>query len=355
RKYDNKPIPGDLVCLNNFANQDKPFIVKLPKGYAQRLQKDIEKLILAVGDIPQQITKEFNTAIIRGITRQKKIHGLPEVNVAITSPEKYEYTSRKPFITDNDKAKYSAAVQSLDARIKTIFQRKTKGKTWRDFLEQEITTHMQKHLTKLQQKYADIQQLKPYLSLFAERLLGQQTTKKQAFDITEFMVNILVDNSAQRSAPIVFAERPSYENVVGEAHKRQSFTKTKTEKHPFLKVKAGTLLKADGGYPVIDLDDILAEQHPEGTLTAIKTALRTGKIEIDSADYQLFAEPIDVGKIDVNVKLILTGSSESYEFLCEYDPDFKTWLTEKAEFDQVIENTAKTRRKYAAYFTTFVS
>jgi len=85
----------------------------------------------------------------------------------------------------------------------------------------------------------------------------------------------LVDNSETKHVPIVIETNPKYKNIFGTVEREME--KGSVWRTDFTKVKAGSLLKADGGYLVLNALDALIEP---GVWQDLKRTLRTGLIDI---------------------------------------------------------------------------
>ena len=111
-----------------------------------------------------------------------------------------------------------------------------------------------------------------------------------------YQVNLLVDNSEQKGPPVIIESYPTYRNIFGSIERvvdRSGVWRT-----DFSKIKAGSFLKANGGYLVFNLLDAIVEP---GVWQALKRALKSEKLEIQTYDpFYLFTttglkpEPIDL-------------------------------------------------------------
>ena len=77
---------------------------------------------------------------------------------------------------------------------------------------------------------------------------------KQEPSFTRFTVNLIVDNSQAKGAPIVFESNPTYLNLFGRIENRLVYGMATTD---FTMIRAGSVHKANGGYLIIDAMDLL--------------------------------------------------------------------------------------------------
>lgn len=161
-----------------------------------------------------------------------------------------------------------------------------------------------------------------------------------------YRVNLLVDNSGTLRAPIVVETHPTYKNLFGTIERiwdrsGQSIT-------DFTKIKAGSLLKAAGGYLVISFSEVLAEP---GVYQSLKRTLKSGTVDIQGFDPAYFfnATALKPEPIEVELKVLLIADSLAYHLFYEYDPDFRKVFKVKADFDTWMDRTRASLDRYATF------
>ncbi len=162
----------------------------------------------------------------------------------------------------------------------------------------------------------------------------------------DFQVNVVVDNSETKGSPIIVETSPNYRNLFGTIERVvDRFGGIKTD---FSKIKAGSLLRATGGYLVLNALDVLIEP---GVWQTLKRTLRNGVIDIQTYDpFYIFATTaLKPEPIECTAKVVMIGNSYLYSLLYNYDEDFKKIFKVKADFDTVMNNTIKTRNQYASF------
>ena len=78
----------------------------------------------------------------------------------------------------------------------------------------------------------------------------------QAGELARYEVNLLVDAGGSDGAPIVDADLPSYQNLVGRVDHVAHFGMLVTD---FRHIKAGLLHRANGGYLLVDAVKLLTQ------------------------------------------------------------------------------------------------
>ncbi|MDY6861840.1 MAG: Lon protease family protein [Thermodesulfobacteriota bacterium] len=164
--------------------------------------------------------------------------------------------------------------------------------------------------------------------------------------LLNYEVNVIVDNSEVKGRPVIIENYPTYRNIFGGIEK--VIDRSGVWRSDFTKIKAGSLIKANGGYLIFNLMDALIEP---GVWQSLKRALKSESIEIGSFDpfYNLFTATLKPESIPLNTKVIITGDDYLYHLLYNLDDDFKKIFKVKSDFDAVMKNEEDTPYKYAAF------
>jgi lon-related putative ATP-dependent protease len=161
-----------------------------------------------------------------------------------------------------------------------------------------------------------------------------------------YRVNLLVDNSKTERAPIVVETHPTYKNLFGTIER--SWDRSGQTYTDFTRIKAGSLLRAVGGYLVLSFSEILSEP---GVYLSLKRTLKSGKVDIQGSDpaYLFTGTALKPEPIDVELKVVLIADNHSYQIFYQYDPDFRKVFKIKADFDTVMERNADSIARYASF------
>ncbi|HSB03921.1 MAG TPA: ATP-binding protein, partial [Thermodesulfobacteriota bacterium] len=163
---------------------------------------------------------------------------------------------------------------------------------------------------------------------------------------TEYSVNVLVDNSEAKGAPIIVETTPNYRNLFGTIERvvdRSGMWKT-----DFTHIKAGSFLRANGGYLIFNVLDALIEP---GVWPALKRTLKNQVMEVQTYDpFYLFATTaLKPEPIECNTKVIMIGDAYIYHLLYNLDDDFKKIFKVKADFDSVTNKDDGKIQQYASF------
>lgn len=160
-----------------------------------------------------------------------------------------------------------------------------------------------------------------------------------------FEVNVIVDNARTKEVPVIIETAPTYSNVFGAIERvADGRGESRTD---FTMIRAGSILRANGGFLVLNLTDVIVEP---GAWTALKRALKNRTVSIQGFDsFLLMPSALKPQPIDIDVKVVLIGDAESYHILYEYDEDFQKIFKVKADFDTVMPNSDENLKKYAQF------
>lgn len=149
-----------------------------------------------------------------------------------------------------------------------------------------------------------------------------------------YEVNVIVSNSANKGAPVVFADSCQAGQLFGNIQYENKLGNMLTD---FTLISPGYLHKANGGFLIIKAHELLSNPH---SWEILKRSINLKTISIDNSKFALDLMPISTinpEEIPLKVKVILLGSNLMYSLLLERDVDFEKLFKIKAEFDSEIE------------------
>ena len=163
--------------------------------------------------------------------------------------------------------------------------------------------------------------------------------------LQRYQVNALTNREPAKGAPVIFETNPTYHNVMGRIEKRAYMGTVTTD---FTMVQAGSLLNANGGFLIMDMESLLMNPF---VWEALKRALQTKCLYIED-----IAEETGFGTVSLRpepipleVKVILLGSYEDFEVLQTYDNRFNKIFRVRADFDYEVERSPDTVQQYARF------
>ena len=159
-----------------------------------------------------------------------------------------------------------------------------------------------------------------------------------------YEVNVVLDNSETKGAPVVLETSPTYSNLFGTIERVE---RNNVWRSDFTGIRAGSLLRADGGFLVLNILDIIAEPRLYGTL---KRMLKNRKLEIHEPEFMSPTAPtaLKPEPIDLKLKVIMIGHSLYYHMMMALDEDFAKIFKIKSEFDSEMKVSQKNLDHFVA-------
>ncbi len=385
----------DHCYVYNFKNPDMPLSLSLPAGQGRSLKEDMERLIKGLlRDIPAlyesqryqaarkavvQHFQERQRTILQDFEKKVKEKGFELVQVQVgqlmrpdivpvvkdtpTSLDQVEALVEKGELTRQEYERLRETQDALEKQMALVFRElRNIEQRVQDSLDELDENHVMPivkeaidvlkatyHHPKVQQYLTDVQQhILQNLDRFrrSQQLFAQGEGKdeeKEEDHFLEYQVNVLVDNSETDTIPIVIETNPKYKNIFGTIERVQE--KGGVWRTDFTQIKAGSLLRADGGYLVLNALDTLLEPW---VWQDLKRTLRTEKVEIHTYEQSFGLAPTGMKPeaINLNVKVIMIGEAEIYHLLYYRDDDFKKIFKIRADFDFEMPKDADTIAKY---------
>jgi ATP-dependent Lon protease len=392
-------IPDDICYVNNFKDPDQPRCVCLPAGQGKAFKKDMDDLIESLKkNIPlifesEEYQKQRRELVEKHREREKglvkefegraKKEGFAVVQVQVgpfTRPDVAPMVAGNPMpldqlenltdqgqfpkeTFDKTKAKYSELSGELEQVLK---ETRKAEKTIQDELaaldKSAISHRVEGAIGDIRDKYKQ-PKIITYLDEVRDSILENPsrfqpkaetpqlpipglTLPTPVDTFAEFQVNVLVDNSEIKGAPVIIETSPTYRNLFGTIER--SWGMGGIGKTDFTKIKSGSFLRANGGYLVLNAIDVFIEP---GVWIALKRTLRNRSMEMQSFDpFYLFASSaLKPEPIEVRVKVVMIGDAYLYETLYAVDEDFKKIFKIKADFDTVMDRKNETQLQYASF------
>ena len=388
-----KPVPDDWCYVYNFENPNEPIAISLPVKMGKEFTNDMTQFI---ENIKVEIKTAFNNqdfatekANIEKSVEEKKIKMIEKLNKD-AARQGFEIKNTPsgiyflPMI--NGKTLTEDEFNALDEATKSEFERRSveiqketidvmskikelerkaneKMSSWQNnialfavSIQINELRNKYKRFAKIQTFLKDVQ--KDILSNLTEFIAEPQPQPQMPMprnDVLKpwqkYQVNLFVDNSNLEGAPVIIDSNPSYYNLFGKLEYENTYGTLRTD---FTLIKPGLIHKANGGYIVLQIRDLLTNPV---IWDSFKRILRTKLIYVDTLkDYQMNTVAIASLKpepIPVNIKVLLIGPSNVYYQLLNFDEDFKKLFKVKVEFDEEAPRTDANMFKIAQFIHNF--
>lgn len=382
------PTPVDWCMVNNFKDEYHPKAISVPTGKATTFCRTMNNLI---DDLKKELPKTFEHESYQErqsevqkkyADQQKRIFKKLEkaaegqnikINRTKTGYQTIPIMKKKPIspeeflaLPKKKQAKIEeniSAVQSdIDATIREINKVNHTMNSRIEKLMEEVTLFVVKHridlirdkhrqnkdvLNYLDDVQADIlENVKDFISSPESKpsLEGLiLPSSKPSFQ--RYEINVLVGQKGLEGAPVIFETNPTYQNVFGQIEKRAHLGTITTD---FTMVQAGSLLKANGGYLIMEIESVLMNSF---VWEALKRALQNKRLSIEDmasglgyGTSSLRPEPIPL-----EVKVVLLGSYHLFHMLQNHDSKFNKIFKVRADFDYEVEKNEHTVQLYARF------
>jgi ATP-dependent Lon protease len=391
------PTPGDWVYVNNFRSPESPISISLAPGRGVELRSRMQELVNYVIDqLPkafrredfeqerkslrdkynkraQELFGDFESrARERGLAIQNTQSGqvifIPLINGKM--PESPEELQRQlQAMPELERERLAKAQGELQAELANIMMRQQEimHELVEDIraIERAFAARLITPAVAALKQYFDNPAVSSYLDAVSDHMLrnldrfrevqqegGERTAPgippgnpEEPRRFVEYQVNVLVDNSGTRGAPVVLEDAPTYRNLFGTIERWvDPLGRSGTN---FTRIIPGSFLKAHGGFLVFDLEDAAVEP---GVWKTLKRALKTGRMTLETYEpFPFFSiSGLKPEPIEVRNKVIVLGGSYLYNMLYFYDPEFRELFKVKAEIRPVIDADKEAAGRYAA-------
>lgn len=399
--------PDDLVYVNNFKQPEQPILLRFRAGGGAAFRKDIQQFLDNVRrEIPQLFeseeyiarkneivesherrVREFFKSIEEKVTDTglvvvrmqmgpiqrpdlvPMVDGEPKRLVDLEELVEKGRFPRQEFERLRDKRielkeELDAIVKQVKELQKEVAQKheevdrlmflslaeESMAPVRKKYRDKKVTAHLNAILTHMADNLDDIKLLggQPQMPQGMPFMMGAPNPDDL---LRPYQINLLVDNSECKSPPVIFETYPTYRNLFGAIDRQgDRFGGWRTD---FTKIKAGSFVKANGGYLVINLLDAIMEP---GVWPALKRSLKTERIEIETFDpyYFMAGASLKPEPIDMDVKVVVLGDTRLYHLLRHYDPDGPKIFKVRADYESSMNRTDEAVAKVARFVATEV-
>lgn len=383
-----EPAPSDWCYVNNFADPNKPRLLRVPSGRGGQFRHDMQQFVAelakAIGSAFESEEYRVRIEAIQDEFKQREENALRELGqesgekgvALLRTPHGFVFAPIKgeetmgpdefEKLSDDEKARIGKLIEEYGERLHKLMHQFPQ---WRREMQTRIKEASREtmglavgHLIEeLKERYTDLLNILEFLDEVmrdviesGEELREQPKTEGDmsgvivsgSISLARYQVNLLVDNGLAKAAPVVFEDNPIYPNLVGRV---DSVAHMGTLVTNFTMIKPGALQRANGGYLVLDAAKVLTQPYAwEG----LKRALRSAQLRIESLGQVFgFAStlPLEPEAMPLNVKVVLVGERILYYLLKEYDPEFEELFKVGADFESEVARNEPNSRSYGRF------
>lgn len=390
----------DRCYVNNFKNPDIPMLIELPVGMGIKFKKEIDNFVNSLKDkIPRlfykpEYSKERNKLKRKAEKKQQnrveefskklKKEGfvLTEVETPTGTVPQIAFLQGKKLIDISTLFKYVNAGKLKEEEFKILLDKHRRKEQELDEIFKEmrriskeledqsrnldrsmVEKDIDNYIEDLSAKFNN-DKIREFLTGLKNDLLDNiavfkdevvtggpeedpdERNQKINELLSKYRVNLILDNSGSEECPVVHETMPTFGRLFGTIDMIQDSNQRLPANH--MSIKAGSLLKADGGFLILNAHDIVQEPL---IWRMLKRTLKNRKLEIQNIEAPFNINPTSLKPepIDIDVKTIIIGDEDLYQLLCEYDPDFRKIFKIKSEFDLEMELTTENIAKYKQF------
>ena len=385
-----KKVPDDWCYVYNFEDENTPIALNFKAKEGGIFKDDVQKI---VDEIRSTLIKQFNS--IEFELQKKIIEDKYEKKATELIEEIESDASENEFKTEiTDKDIYFIPIINEEKLSEDMFDNLTKDQQKEvlkksEILQERATTILKKIKMYQETEDKEIKQLKSniakvivdnimkdiiekykvsektykYLLSIKQYMLQHPSVFKEEEDLLsmipqvyagskgdetdKFTVNLFLDNSHLESAPVVIGYNLTVSQLIG---KIECDTDLGTSKKDILKIKPGLLHEANGGYLILNIEELLYNPRAWHIL---KQVLKTNKINYNLCKDRsglLIGSSLSPEEIEVNLKIVLVGDEYYCNLLKNYDNSFSSLFKTK----YIVESEVKLNENVITQFLSEV-
>ncbi len=388
------PSPDDWCYVYNFRDSNCPTILNLPAGRAKVLKSEMDEFVRHLKtEIPKAFeSKEYEESVntllrenqagqqvlLTQLSAKAKAQGF-DIEITKVGVSLLPIMEGKPISSEQYEALDAETKQQIESRRSGLdrdiqaFLRQVRdvNKDSRDRIN-DLHRRMGLYvvgsrLESIREQHAGFPPVISYLNDVEEYILShledftedsakpdstaasQMHLESLADPFLKYKVNIVVDNTDLHGAPVVLETNPTYYNLFGRVERRAQLGTLSAD---FTLIRAGSYAKANGGFLVVNVHDVLLNA---GVWEMLKRTVKNKEVRIEDMAEQFGIVPVAgmcPNPIPANVKVIMIGHQFIYHELYGADEDFRKIFKVKADFDSEMARDAQGFNNYASFISS---
>lgn len=384
-----KPVPTDLCFLHNFDTPERPRSLRLPAGQGRLLRQLMLQTLKSLQiEIPRSLdSQDFKAQSERIEKAYKTEEGAAYAELGLYAEARHFALHRESghlvftlldaknhALTETDvlsqpkarRADVEQAEQELRAEIARFLDKtrpmervmhESLAALRRKVVSALLDSELHKIPSRIKEQGKATIKLAVYLAQVAQDILenlelfevgDDDEVRQEGLNLllSRYRVNLVVDNDGLKGAPVIVEDNPLFRSLFGSIEYQSENDMLVTD---FSRIRAGSLLKAHGGYLMLHLRDLLVDGL---VWEKLRRFLRSGRLQIEepgTAFAPIAAVSLEPEAVDVDVKIILIGSRDQYYELQEEDPEFARHFRVKVDFAESFSSCHETRRAFAIF------
>ena len=374
-----RPVPPDLCYLHNFDEPEHPRALRLPAGEGRLLRQLMGQFAKNLqSDIPKRLSEpdfKAESERLANINKAEEERAYVELSafadahnfVLMREQGNMVFTLRdtkgEPLtagkamaLTREERAEIDGAEATLRNEISRFLDKsrameqalnEAMAALRRQTVKPMLDHAMQLIRNGLRKQIKDTVKLGSYLDQVHHEVMENIEVFQPGEDeeirlqalievVSHFRVNVAVDNHGLEGAPVILEDNPLFRRLFGSIEYEADDDMLVTD---FSRIRAGSLVKAHGGFLMLHLRDLLAD---EPVWEKLRRFLRSGRLQIEEPGMMyapIAAVSLQPEPIDVDVKIVLIASVDDYYAVQEGDPEFARRFRCKVDFAESFKAT----------------
>lgn len=383
------PPAKDCCYVHNFAEPERPRLLMfsptqgqdfrhLMNKFADFIRDDLQGALSSEGVSARRHSLEQNTQkaveeVVGPFEESLKEAGLtlvsveagPVVQTAIfplvdgraVAPEEFEQLHTRGEIPDEEYKSAREAHKTFENDLAAINDRadeirRAHSEAVNKLMEESARSILLRFVRMIESAFPQAQ-----VHAFMNELVDDVVTNRlgvmeEGHDYTGlYRVNVVLDHKAGDRCPVIVENAPTLRNLLGTVDYGAELSDGSQPRH--MCIRGGSLLRADGGFLVVEDREIMEE--PEAW-KGLKRALRTGRLQILPPETMMpgWSTSLKPEAIEINTKVLLIGDPDTYQLLDEHDPDFAQLFKVLVDFDSVLPRDEAGIEDYTAVLGNIV-
>ena len=382
-----RPTPHDWCYVHNFDNSSRPRALRLPAGQAPTFLAQLREVVETLGHDLQRAfdTEQYQTqrdAVTQAVQNERRDAfrafeqrasasgfavtqspvGLSVAPVADGRPLSAESLGD---LNDAERERIQSTSQELEDGLGRLMRRLRRRQRAARSTLSDLNAAVARSVTKpllddLREEYAALPEVTAHLDAVEAHVTRHHESFLESDETSlptqrpgpapdphlPYRVNVLVTHQPGTGAPLVRDTHPTHPHLFGRVEARTELGVSVTD---FTLIQPGALHRANGGYLVLDANDLL---QSGASYAALKRSLRNERVRIESVADELglvLAARLEPEPIPLDLKVALVGPPDVYALLYELDPEFGQMFKVLAEFETEIALNAENTTRYAQF------
>ncbi|MEX1200505.1 MAG: ATP-binding protein [Methylophaga sp.] len=378
-----RPQPQDWAYLHNFTDPQTPYAVALPAGQGRQLRTDIEICIRRLEKLlPEAFDDEYYRERIRGLeahARQYRVRLFAPLQQAADARNivllrmqdgSYAFAAKREGEVLHEEdfeelplAEQAATEEAIADLHGSLQETLLELREWeRDHLKKitalndevalevisrqiEVLRHAYPQAARLQLYFDEmLKDVHANVDWFLKETGRNEEGNAEDNRLRRYLINLIVDHADTEIAPVVYLNQLNHQSLLGCVENMALMGALVTD---FTLIRAGAIHRANGGFLVLDIEQLLMQPFAwEG----LKAVLKAGEVQFENLErtYSLVATvSLAPEPIPLDIKVILLGERHLYYELYELDPDFASLFKVVADFEDDMQRLPANHLLYA--------